>query len=125
MAPQPAQAPQPNTSLPRLEINLHLNNTPFSLQPDIYLNLREHWNIEREVQLVILGRVERNSYRRLVSEIERLFRQSLTGADIVRDSGNPPAPSRQESAGLERKNKNRKGKVYVTPGRRGGKALFS
>ena len=117
-APQLAQAQDPNTSLPRLEINLRHNNTPFSLQPDIYLNLREHWNIEREVQLVILGRVERNSYQRLVPEIERLFRRSLTRTDIARNSGNPPAPNGQESAGLERKNSNRKDKVYVTTGRK-------
>jgi hypothetical protein len=54
---QPAQAQQPDTSLPRLEINLRHNATPFSLQPDIYLNLREHWNIEQEVQLVILKEI--------------------------------------------------------------------
>jgi hypothetical protein len=113
---QPAQAQQPDTSLPRLEINLRHNATPFSLQPDIYLNLQEHWNIEQEVQLVILGRVERNSYKRLVPEIERLFCRSLTGADIARDGRNPPAPNGQESAGLERKNSNRKDKVYVITG---------
>jgi hypothetical protein len=117
-APQPAQAQQPNIDLPRLEINLHHNNTPFSLQPDIYLNLREHWNIEQEVRLVILGRVEGNSYKRLVPEIEGLFYRSLAGADIVRDRGNPPAPNGQESAGLERKNSNRKDKVYVATGRK-------
>jgi hypothetical protein len=113
-APQPAQAQHPNTSLPLLEINLHHNTTPFSLQPDIYLNLREHWNIEREVQLVILGRVERNSYRKLVPEIERLFCRSLTASDIVRDSENPPASNGQKSAGLETKNSNRKDKISVT-----------
>jgi len=65
------------------------------------------------VQLIILGEVERDSYKRLVPEIERLFCQSLTGADIIRDSGNPPAPNGQESTGLEMKNSNRKEKVYL------------
>jgi hypothetical protein len=113
-APQPSQTQQSNASLPCIEIKLHLNTTPFSLRPDIYLNLREHWNVEQEVQLVVLGRVEQNSYyEKLVPEIKRLFCQSLDGSDIVRDSGNPPVSNRQESASPERKNSNRKDKVYV------------
>jgi hypothetical protein len=115
---QPAQAQQSNASLPCLEINLRHNTPPFSLQPDIYLNLREHWNVEQEVQLVVLGRVERNSYKKLVPEIERLFCRSLVGADIARDSGNPPVSNGQESAGPERKNSSRKDKVYVATRKR-------
>ncbi|ERF72330.1 hypothetical protein EPUS_06086 [Endocarpon pusillum Z07020] len=113
-APQLSQAQQPNIGLPRLEINLRHNNTPFSLQPDIYLNLREHWNVEQEVRFVILGRVERSSYQRLVPEIERLFCQSISGVDIVKDRGNPLPPNGQESASLERKKSNRKDKVHGT-----------
>ena len=122
-APQPAQAQQSNTRLPHLKINLRHNTTPFSLQPNIYLNLREHWNIEREVQLLILGQAEGNSYKRLVPEIERLFCGSLAAA--VRDSGTPPAPNEQKSAGLERKNSNRKDKVYVaTKGKRRDSTVY-
>ena len=66
------------------------------------------------MRLVILGRVERNSYQKLVPEIERLFRQSIASADIVRDSENPPAPNRQESVGRERKKSNENDKDYVT-----------
>jgi hypothetical protein len=123
-APQPAQAQHPNTSLPLLEINLHHNTTPFSLQPDIYLNLREHWNIEQEVRLVILGRVERNSYQRLVPEIQRIFCDSLTGVEIVRDRGDPPAPIEQESAGPERKSSRRKGGVYMATRKKGKESVL-
>jgi hypothetical protein len=111
---QPAQAQQPNTRLPRLEIHLRHNNTPFSLKPDIYLNLREHWNIEQEVRLVILGRVERNSYKELVSEIKHLFHESITSADILRDSENPRVPNRRESAGREEKNSKQNDEGGVT-----------
>lgn len=112
---QPAQAQQANTtSLPRLGIHLRHNSTPFSIKPDIYLNLREPWNIEQEVQFVILGRVEPSSYRELVPKIGQLFLQSLTSTNIVQDSGNAPASNVQDCAGPKRKNSNQKDKGNVT-----------
>jgi hypothetical protein len=119
------QGQQTNLSLPRLEINLRHDATPVSLQPHIYLNLREHWNIEREVEVVILGRVVKDSYKRLVPEIERLFSQSLMGADFIRDSGNPPASHRPESAEPERKRTHRREKnSEATGGRRKSSTLY-
>ena len=104
---------QVNTNLPSLKLKLSCSNIARAVQPDIYLNLREHWNIEQEVQFAILGRVETESYNRLKYDIQRLFCQSLFGANVVDASGNPPPLAGHAVARPEGRHSTRKDNVRV------------
>ncbi|KIX00520.1 uncharacterized protein Z518_10660 [Rhinocladiella mackenziei CBS 650.93] len=65
--------------LPSVEVELRVHGVS-GLQPHIYLNCEALWNVEREVNVAVLGKVSVSSFKAVVEHVKRLFCESLDKA---------------------------------------------
>ncbi|KIW30452.1 uncharacterized protein PV07_06194 [Cladophialophora immunda] len=64
------------------EVELYING--FRLKQELTLNCEELWNVEREVDVAVIGEVTASSFKEVVSHVKQLFVESLEQA--VKDS---------------------------------------
>ncbi|KIV83275.1 hypothetical protein PV11_05318 [Exophiala sideris] len=74
-----------------VEVELHLRKEMFSSQRDVYLNCEELWNVEREVDVAVLGQVPLSSFKLVCDVVTRLFSASLKKA--IEDIESPQSPA--------------------------------
>jgi len=79
--------------LPRsnVEVDLFLKSQSFFPQSNVYLNCEELWNVEREVDVAVLGKVAGSSFRLVCDNAKGLFGASLDKA--IRRMRSPQSPS--------------------------------
>jgi len=89
-----------------LEVDLHLpKGHRFAPRRDITINCQEIWNVDCEVGIAVLGKVERASLRVLVKETKRLLCPSIDddedGDDDDSDVGTLPRTRRSNGNGSD------------------------
>ncbi|KIW98523.1 uncharacterized protein Z519_00184 [Cladophialophora bantiana CBS 173.52] len=70
-----------------VEVELYTNG--FRPKPELTLNCEELWNVEREVDVAVIGEVTAPSFREVVAHVKKLFCDSLDQA--VDNEDDPPA----------------------------------
>ncbi|EXJ75675.1 uncharacterized protein A1O5_00182 [Cladophialophora psammophila CBS 110553] len=73
-------------NLRRVEVELYTNG--FRPKPELTLNCEELWNVEREVDVAVIGEVTAPSFREVIAHVKKLFCDSL---DQAVDDGDDPS----------------------------------
>ena len=79
----PPQAAQQNNMVP-LRIVVGAEQSPaaiFQLQPNIWINVREIWNVDYGLRVAVLGDAEERSFEVLLTRVQQIFCSTLGDAD--------------------------------------------
>jgi hypothetical protein len=107
-------------ALDPVEIELSCSSSK-GLQPNIYLNCEEVWNIDSEVHVLTLGTVAPKSFDSLIRDICQLFQEpqkKISGARTAQAGGRDDIRDRRDSYLEEEEGVHRRGLPHRTRSRR-------
>ena len=89
----------------------------FTPEPDVWLNIREIWNVDVELAVAVLGEAEPDSFRTILEQVVDVFSSTVLGVAGRRGSGRRDESEPQVPA-------TRTSSVVITPPEEGGDQVF-
>jgi hypothetical protein len=82
-------------------------STHVTPQPDVWLNIREHWNLDAQLGVIVLGQADDESFQEIAEQVVDLFGKTVLGGLVQKGKkrGADDTVSRDDS---RRKKKERK-----------------
>ena len=63
----------PDDNFPHLKIYIGTDDSGFKPQPEVWLNIREIWNVDLELAVAVLGEAEPQSFAALLEKVKEIF----------------------------------------------------